>query len=54
MPNALAFISNTQVRVDNKGISNEIWLDVMGKHHGHDGKLCLQVLPQETETVLMP
>jgi len=49
MPDALALLSNMQVRVDDKGASNEIWLDVMGKHHGHDGKLCLQVPPQEVE-----
>ena len=37
------YISNIQVRIDDKGASNEIWLDIMGKHNGHDGKLCLQV-----------
>jgi len=42
-PNLLTYISNIQVRVDDKGASNEIWLDIMGKHNGRDGKLCLQV-----------
>ena len=30
-----------EVRLNDKGESNELWLDVMGKHHGRDGKLCI-------------
>jgi hypothetical protein len=40
-----------QVRVDDKGASNEIWLDIMGKHNGHDGKLCLQITSDKPQPV---
>ena len=35
--------ASLQVRLDEKGKSSEVWLDVMGKHNGHDGKLCLLI-----------
>jgi len=39
----LCVCASLQVRLDETGKSSEIWLDVMGKHNGHDGKLCLLI-----------